>query len=474
MKLMGRKVPVWCVLLAFIAGVLLGGILNLGLQHKTDDKETIAENYIVQEILPTEEKSEEEAMQTSNSILEPEVGSSETGTSEISTSETGISEKAGEWEADKVYTGGDFVLFDGEYYRAKWWTQNEIPGRSDVWEITKEASVTEQQNPSKTAISTENALPDPRNETLGGAFRVVAYYPSWASGSSYKGTSISEKVQFDKITHLVYAFAIPTMQGGLLPLENESTARELITVAHEYGVKVMLAVGGWSYQETPLESTFVSATDSAEKREKFADAILAMCEKYGFDGIDLDWEHPRVDGSSGIQYEALVELLADKLHDKELLFSCAVLSGVTADGNIYYDAAAHTDRVLDAVDWINVMAYDGGDGERHSAYEFAVSSGEYWRDTRGVAADKINLGVPFYSRPGWASYEAILDQDPEAWKHDIATYNGMEVWYNGIDTIHKKTVFAKENLGGIMIWEISQDTLNREKSLLTAIWEAIP
>ena len=28
--------------------------------------------------------------------------------------------------------------------------------------------------------------------------------------------------------------------------------------------------------------------------------------------------------------------------------------------------------VLNAVDFINVMAYDGGDGERHSSYQFAV------------------------------------------------------------------------------------------------------
>lgn len=314
-------------------------------------------------------------------------------------------------------------------------------------------------------------LPDSDMTPRGGNFRIVAYYPSWTSGDFYKNTTISEKVQFDKITHLVYAFAIPTADGDLLPLDNEDTVRELVTTAHGYGVKVMLAVGGWSHNDTPLESTFNAATENSTKRDKLADAIYAMCKKYGFDGIDLDWEHPRVDGESGKQYEALVLSLADRLHADGLLLSCAVLSGATADGNIYYDAAAQSDQVLAAVDWINVMAYDGGDGERHSTYEFAANCGQYWRDTRGVPGDKINLGVPFYSRPGWASYDDLLKQDETAWDCDKMQYNGMEAWYNGADTIRAKTRYAAKNLGGIMIWEITQDSADRKKSLLSVIWE---
>lgn len=377
-----------------------------------------------------------------------------------------------QWEANMVYNGGDLVLYKGKYYKAKWWTQNEIPGKADVWEDTGEtpANVTSDKAGGNSADK-EVSLPKPDKTAKKGGFRVVAYYPSWTSGDFYKGTSISKKVQFDKITHLVYAFAIPTSSGGLRPLENGDAAKELIKKAHKYGVKVMLAVGGWSYNDTPLEATFVSATKTKKKMEKFANSIYNMCIRYGFDGIDMDWEHPRVDGNTGKQYEKLLKLLADKLHKKDLLLSCAVLSGATADGNIYYDAAAFTDKALDLVDWINVMAYDGGDGERHSTYKFAVKCGKYWRDTRGVPADKINLGVPFYGRPGWASYEKLLEQDKNAWKKDVTLYNGVESWYNGIGTIRKKTKYAKDNLGGIMIWEITQDTLNRKKSLLSAVWE---
>ena len=187
----------------------------------------------------------------------------------------------------------------------------------------------------------------------------------------------------------------------------------------------------------------------------------------------MDWEHPRVDGSSVRQYEALMLALAEKLHAGDKLLTAAVLSGATADGNIYYDAAAHTNAVLNAVDFINVMAYDGGDGERHSSYPFAVDCGTYWRETRGLPAYKVVLGVPFYSRPGWAGYGAILEAAPDACKGDHTAYNGMEVYYNGPATIAEKTRYAMENLGGIMIWELTQDAAGEDQSLLQVIGRSL-
>ena len=41
---------------------------------------------------------------------------------------------AGEWDSAAVYVGGDTVSHGGRLYRAKWWTQGETPGGSDVWE----------------------------------------------------------------------------------------------------------------------------------------------------------------------------------------------------------------------------------------------------------------------------------------------------------------------------------------------------
>lgn len=356
------------------------------------------------------------------------------------------------WDKEAIYLGGDLVIYKKKIYQAKWWTQGEIPGKTDVWKDTLETIQTPQK---------QNSIKKEKSRC-----KVIAYYPSWK-------TDQLDKLQYNILTHIIYAFAIPNADGTLRPLENPDLAKQLITRAHQENVQVLLAVGGWSYNDTPLEATFLEATKTKKKQKTFAKEILALCDKYGFDGIDIDWEHPRVDGNSAKQYEGLINYLSKELHKKEKLITSAVISGATPDGNIYYDAAAHTDKVLKCVDWINVMAYDGGDGERHSTYEFAIASASYWKKTRKMPASKIVLGVPFYARPSWATYEDLLAVNPLAYKKDNISYNGIDVYYNGIKTIKKKAKYAKKHLGGIMIWEITQDSAEQNKSLLSAIGKAI-
>ncbi|MFJ3090913.1 MULTISPECIES: glycoside hydrolase family 19 protein [unclassified Streptomyces] len=40
---------------------------------------------------------------------------------------------AAAWNASSVYTGGGSASYNGHNWTAKWWTQNEKPGSSDVW-----------------------------------------------------------------------------------------------------------------------------------------------------------------------------------------------------------------------------------------------------------------------------------------------------------------------------------------------------
>ena len=380
------------------------------------------------------------------------------------------------WSSTTVYTNGDIVTYKNGKYQAKWWTQNEVPNKDDEWGVwkylgkisseTTSSSTSTQTSTQSTSTSTSASSTTTSTKTSIKNFKVVAYYPSWVEN----GLS---KLRFDTITHVNYAFAIPTSTGSLRPLENPDLAKKIIKKAHQNGAKVLLAIGGWSYNDTPLESTFKSATSTKAKRTKFVNSIISMMNQYGFDGIDMDWEHPRVDDSSKKQYEAVMVSLSQKLHAKNKLLTSAVLSGATPDGQIYYDAAAHTDKVLNAVDWINVMAYDGGDDTRHSSYQFAVYCAKYWKNTRKLSAKKIVLGVPFYGRPSWSSYEQLLQVDKNAYKKNTVTINGIQAYYNGMPLIKKKTKYAINNLGGIMIWEITQDTTVKKYSLLTAIQKGI-
>ncbi len=299
-------------------------------------------------------------------------------------------------------------------------------------------------------------------------FKVVGYYPAWEPDKA-------DLIRYNKLTHINYAFAIPTSDGGLLPLQNAELAGLIIFEAHSVGVKVLLSIGGWSHNNIPLEPTFMEATASPEKIVRLGEAIVMMAKEYGFDGVDMDWEHPRNNDISRQRYGGLMGYLCDRLREENMLFTAAVLSGVSPEGGVYWDAAAQTEEVLDCLDWINVMAYDGGggDGSQHSTFDFAVNSARYWRDTRNVPAHKVVLGVPFYGRPSGISYAEILEADPGAYQRDVTVINGTPVHYNGIPTITEKTVWALDNIGGIMIWELSQDTLDLDKSLLNAIDNSI-
>lgn len=368
------------------------------------------------------------------------------------------------WDATTEYDKGDRVLLDSKVYEAKWWNKGTKPDSSDdvgPWKYIEDLKDEKEINSSEETTGNVE-----KSDVSDGNFKIVGYFPSWKPEKS-------KEIKYGMLTHINYAFAIPNSDGTVKALENPDLAKEIVKNAHSAGVKVHLAVGGWEYNGTPLEATFVAATDSDDKCKSLADSILKLVDEYDFDGVDMDWEHPRTDGDSKNQYTTLLKYLREGIDKRNKSLSAAVLAGVNADGGVLYDAAGHTDEALSYLDWINVMAYDGGDGDRHSSYDFAVNSANYWLKTRKLPASKVVLGLPFYGRPSWASYEEILAADGDAYKKDVATIDGKEAYYNGIDTIVKKTKWAKDNASGVMIWEISQDTVDKDKSLLNAIYETV-
>ena len=89
----------------------------------------------------------------------------------------------------------------------------------------------------------------------------------------------------------------------------------------------------------------------------------------------------------------------------------------------------------------------------------------------GVPAKKLVIGVPFYERPNWASYADVVANNSANAQKDSANVNGTTVYYNGIPTMKQKAEYAAKNAGGLMIWEISQDSTNSSLSLLNAIYD---
>ncbi len=290
------------------------------------------------------------------------------------------------------------------------------------------------------------AAPAAEAAGLPGGFKSVGYLPSWAGSVN--------AVQYSKLTHINYAFVLPRADGTLGAVENPAKLRSLVSLAHASGVKVLVSIGGWNGGD---DSAFETLAASSNGRTTFVDSLLAVVSRYNLDGVDIDWEYPNP-GTSGDRFRLLMAQLSSALHGRGKLLTAAVMSGG-------YTATGIQPAVFGYVDFLNIMLYDGG--APHANYTWTIDNVNEWK-SRGLPAAKAVVGVPFYSRPNYYSFAQLVARDPANANRDCATVNGGQQCYNGLLTIRRKTEWATANAGGIMNWELSQDSTGAT-SLVSAI-----
>ena len=275
-------------------------------------------------------------------------------------------------------------------------------------------------------------------------FKVIGYMPSW--------TGDVNTVQYSKLTHINYAFLLPTATGGIQSIENPGKLQSLVSLAHSNGVKVMISVGGWNNGD---DSGFETLAGNSSYRNTFVNNMISFVSTYNLDGVDIDWEYPD-DGASANNYVTLMTQLATEMHNRGKLLTAAV---VGTGGNSILAS------VFNVVDFLNLMAYDYNNYD-HSTYSYAQQSMSYWRG-RGLPQSKCVLGVPFYGRPSWETFAQLVARGADPYAD---TYSG--VGYNGITTIKNKTNLAFDQGNGIMMWELSGDATGAN-SLVSAIHEVV-
>jgi chitinase len=298
---------------------------------------------------------------------------------------------------------------------------------------------------SAAAVPTES--PSPTSVARTQPFKVVGYVTPAAN---------IDAIDFSLLTHINYSFLIPRANGTTRPFGAPNHLRKVVAQAKKYDVKVLIAVGGGGW-----DKEFETLAADPAIRAKLAKRVADFCATYELDGVDIDWEYPNA-GASAANFAALATDFRSALPTGALV-TAAVLGDATDADGISTDAVG-------LLDFINLMAYDGPRND-HSSYAMAERSIATWL-ARGIHPDKLVLGVPFYGRPGGATYRTLLANDPATASGDRILYKGVEQNYNGPATIRRKTELALQLAGGIMIWELSQDARGSD-ALMRVIGETV-
>lgn len=303
-------------------------------------------------------------------------------------------------------------------------------------------------------------------------FKVVGFYPDWKQ--EYLKL---EDIQWEKLTRIVYAFAIPNADGTI-NTSSLTRSKELVGAAHTHGVEVYLSVGGGNGSNNFL---WIATKDEYVKR--FIKEVKQYLFENCFDGVDIDWESwSGYRTNSVVPAESAVFVHIMKSFKEELKpFDL----GLSIDLGATHWSGKHFDNdVVQYVDDLQIMCYDFSgpwtSPGPHSSYEQSIGSGSssnstglaYWINYRKWPKEKILLGVPFYGRDfdnnggEGISYSGILNIVPDAYLNDRIN----NIYYDGIVTMSQKTQYVIDNhLSGIMIWEIAQDSNTDSTSLMTAI-----
>jgi GH18 family chitinase len=277
-------------------------------------------------------------------------------------------------------------------------------------------------------------------------FLVIGYLPEYRQLNPDWGKCL---------TDLIYFSIQPMPDGGLdTSALSAETLQMLQEMRRTYGIRIHISVGGWKRSDN-----FAPMATRPKTRKTFVRNLLSFCLENDLDGADFDWEFPENEGEIRAYADLLTEVKA-AFRPRGWIVSVALAPSAQIDLRPYA-----------AVDRIHIMSYDRG--VKHATQEQAQQDTALFLSA-GATQEKLILGMPFYGRtmtPPYKDYpyaEIVERYHPSPMSDEIEN-----IYFNGIGTIQRKTCLAKTmGLGGVMVWELGQDSLD-STSLLGAIYQAV-
>ncbi len=312
------------------------------------------------------------------------------------------------------------------------------------------------------------------------------------------------------VTHINYAhgrFVNPSTGDGGITIADVSLMQSVLALKKQNpALKVMLMIGGWGMK---ADGFSMMARDPA-KRTEFCKSIKAHLDKYGLDGVDIDWEYPTYSAEGTGAHSSDTKnfnLVLDEL--RKTIGTSKIISFASSSSAKYVDWPT----AIKYIDYVNVMTYDMGAAP--SAHNSPLYRSQIFNQTScdesiekhknaGIPYDRMNIGVPFYGKseknPTEKIYEyevkynemgSILEKNYyEKGKRDVTGKN-IRVWdpiakvpyltdtegkillvYDDPESVACKGEYVlKKKILGAMFWEYRHD--DDKQSLLRSLVKAV-
>ncbi|KAK3828465.1 MAG: glycosyl hydrolases family 18-domain-containing protein, partial [Benniella sp.] len=275
-------------------------------------------------------------------------------------------------------------------------------------------------------VSVAAAPHAPHEKRATGDKLVVGYWVPWSD------TPVAA-LDMTKYTHINYGFGMMVKANPkptdikFDPVADGVHVKELVQRGNQYGVPILISLGGWTGSQT-----FSPAAADAASRKTFINNAMAFVRTntrpegevpngWNMDGIDIDWEFPGRPGAvcniynsqDSANYLQLLKELRAQLDlefpnkHKYLTAAVRVQPFDDASGRPMRDVSAF----VPYFDWIAVMIYDitgswSAATGPNAPFNTPSSPGEPFSFIQGVNAwksagwplNKMVAGVPFYGR----------------------------------------------------------------------------
>ena len=248
-----------------------------------------------------------------------------------------------------------------------------------------------------------------------------------------------------------------------------------------------LGIDVWAYLDNSFDPEIThQALSNETTRKKIINKTLELCKKYGMKGINIDFEHTKIDDR-----DYITDFVREfrQAAGEDFIITVDVTPQISADVTKEpYDRKA----LAEIADYMVVMAYDqhwGSSDKAGSVAQYKWVEGSINVLFRNILNKKMILGVPLYTRiwkeDGGKVTSKTISMDEVAriiaskglkpvWdKESQQNYieyqeNGADykIWIEDANSLEKKvSLVNKYNLAGVGSWRLGFETSN--------IWDVI-